>query len=88
MSGKRMRKREAALYTVQAHAFSAKEIQLFLDTHPDDDEAYAEFRRQTAQEREATKRFENKYGHLTLAAAACGEEYRWTENPWPWEGER
>ena len=88
MSGNRMSRREAALYAVQAHAFSAKDIQLFLNTHPDDGEAFNEYRRQVAMEREATRKYENKYGPLTLEAAARDEEYRWIENPWPWEGVR
>ena len=82
-----MTPRERALYDVQTHAFAAKEIQLFLDTHAGNGEAADALRRETRLTREATRRFEAEYGPLTLDSAVENGAYRWTENPWPWEKE-
>ena len=81
-----MSPREAALYDVQKHAFAVKELQLFLDTHPDECDACVELRRQNRLEQEALGRYEDEYGPLTISAAADGGTYRWTDDPWPWEG--
>ncbi|MBR3505181.1 MAG: spore coat protein CotJB [Clostridia bacterium] len=87
MNGRCMTPRERALYDVQTHAFAAKEIQLFLDTHPDNGEAAETLARETRLEREATRAYEEAYGPITLSAAVRTGRYLWTEGPWPWEKE-
>ena len=87
MNRNRMTPRERALYDVQAHAFAAKEWQLFLDTHPRSREALRALSSQTNEAREAARRYEERFGPLTVESAAEGDRYRWIENPWPWEGE-
>ena len=87
MNRRHMTPRERALYDVQAHAFAAKELQLFLDTHPRHREACAELNRETRLTREATSRYEENFGPLTVGSAAAECVYRWTDNPWPWESE-
>lgn len=82
-----MTARERALYRVQLHAFTAKEMQLFLDTHGENSAAFAELRRALRQEQEATRRYEESFGPLTVESAAREDAYRWTETPWPWEKE-
>lgn len=60
----------------QQSAFSAWDLRLYLDTHPDDAEARALFG-QMAQEAE-----EPCYATTFLSG---GTGWGWTDEPWPWE---
>ncbi len=73
------------LTELQTMAFVLQELTLYLDTHRDDKEAlevYCEYQRQYA---EAKKNYEAKCGPLTNRTGCCGNEYRWLDDPWPWE---
>lgn len=70
---------------LQALEFVILELGLYLDTHPDDAEAFTLFRQYVALEREGRIRYEKMYGPLTLAAAADSDCFTWLNDPWPWE---
>ena len=72
-----MTPRPRALYDIQTHAFAAKELQLFLDTHPENGDAAEALDREMRLEREATRAFERAYGPITLRAAVEDGRYRW-----------
>ena len=76
------------LTELQALEFVMLELGLYLDTHPDDTEAFTLFRQYTAMEKAARAAYESKYGPLMLGSAEMGETYRWLEGPWPWNYER
>ena len=76
------------LTELQALEFVLLELGLYLDTHPDDAEAYAIFRQYTAMEKAARAAYESKYGPLMLGSADTGDVYRWLDGPWPWNYER
>ena len=78
-----------AMTELQALEFVMLELGLYLDTHPDDTEAFDLFRQYTAMEKAARTAYEAKYGPLMLSTSAdSGEGYRWLEGPWPWNYER
>ena len=65
------------------------ELGLYLDTHPEDSEAFALFQQYSKAEQTARSAYEAKNGPLTQQAAAQFQQYRWLESPWPWcVGER
>ena len=70
---------------LQALEFVILELGLYLDTHPNDAEAFALFQEYVALEREGRKRYEKMYGPLTLSAAADSDCFTWLNDPWPWE---
>ncbi len=72
------------LAELQALEFVVLELGIYLDTHPDDAEAFAMFKQYTAMEKAAKAAYETKYGPLTKSSAASGEAYRWLQDPWPW----
>ena len=76
------------LTELQALEFVMLELGLYLDTHPDNTEAFALFRQYTAMEKAARAAYAAKYGPLLLSSADSGETYRWREGPWPWNFER
>lgn len=77
-----------SLTELQALEFVVLELGLYLDTHPDDEEAFSLFRQYVAMEKAAKTAFESKYGPLFQSSTAANDNYRWLEGPWPWSYER
>lgn len=69
---------------LQALEFVVLELGIYLDTHPNDMEAFTLFKQYAAMEKAAKAAYEAKFGPLTKSAAATGERYRWLQEPWPW----
>lgn len=68
-------------------SFAAYEALLYLDTHPEDQEAMEYFRKYNMLRNRALAAYAEKYGPLTLANIddrECGS-WEWTMQPWPWE---
>lgn len=58
--------------------FVAWELRLFLDTHPDDSRALAEYRSLCAKA--------GCSSYACLPDCACGKDrWNWIDDPWPWE---
>lgn len=72
------------LVELQALEFVVLELGMYLDTHPDDTEAFALFKQYAAMERSAKASYEERFGPITKAAAATGDSYQWLKSPWPW----
>lgn len=69
-------------------SFAVYEALLFLDTHPEDQEALQFFREHNRKRSHALKIYAQMYGPLTISTAnetACGS-WEWMNQPWPWEG--
>ena len=65
--------------------FVCHELQLYLDTHPGDAEAFAMLKAMLKLSREAKRRYEEKYGPLCAEALDGYDSFRWLESPWPWQ---
>ena len=70
---------------VMALGFVVNELQLYLDTHPTDDEAFQTLRSMLALSAEADRRYTAKYGPLCLSDLAEAKSYTWLTDPWPWQ---
>lgn len=72
---------------LSAYAFAVWELELFLDTHPDNRQAM-ESRTNYRQKMQALKEeYEQKFGpYVCTAADLNGEEHwTWIDDPWPWD---
>lgn len=69
---------------VMALQFVCHELQLYLDTHPRDCEAFETLKRMLALSAEARKRYVEKYGPLCHKDLMYSEKFDWLEDPWPW----
>lgn len=79
-------KRKQMLKTIMAWEFTALEFNLYLDTHPDDYNALAEFNLASEAITAAKKNYEALYGPLTnFGNTTSPQAWRWIEDPWPWE---
>lgn len=76
---------ETAVLELQALHFVVAELGLYLDTHPDDKEAFALFREYSKLAKEGKQRYEAECGPLTQMGAAQKDRYEWLDSPWPWE---
>ncbi|NCB91299.1 MAG: spore coat protein CotJB [Clostridia bacterium] len=68
-------------------SFAQYDMLLYLDTHPDDAEAFAYYRKQTCIREDALKQYAQHYGPLTmdLIDDTCSDSWKWMMQPWPWE---
>ncbi len=65
--------------TGQQSAFAAWDLRLYLDTHPDDQQAQALFSRLCREVEDPS------YATAFLDGSSCGTQWDWTDDPWPWE---
>mgnify|MGYP002800643594 CR=1 FL=1 len=80
--------REKPLKYVQMYHFAMIEANLFLDTHPNNREAMAYFKRAKQMYDKAVEQYEAQFGPLTAAAAANStDRWDWVKGPWPWEAD-
>lgn len=74
------------LHRIQALEFAAIDLNLFLDTHPQERRALTDYNRIVAELQELKRRYEETYGPLTnFGHAPSRYPWQWVETPWPWE---
>ena len=79
--------REQLLNRINQVSFAVNEMTLFLDTHPDCEEALAYFEEKSALRNEALEEYAKRFGPLTIDTAndTCSRSFEWVNQPWPWE---
>lgn len=82
-----MNERELLLKRVQVCDFALNDAALFLDTHPDDQEALRFYKKHLDMRKEASKEFTSKYGPLTKSDYDSGNRWLWVDGLWPWQNE-
>ena len=65
--------------------FVVDELELYLDTHADDEEAFAFYQSFLALQKEAHERFARRFGPICQSDMLGMNEYAWLKDPWPWE---
>ena len=73
------------LTEMMAIDFVADELELYLDNHCDDKEAFALYQTFLSLRKEARERYVKLYGPVTQEDMLCMDHYAWLENPWPWD---
>ena len=74
-----------AMKKLMAADFAAYDLQLFLDTHPDDKEAMALYTDAVRKAALARNEYEANYFPVTAAGAAGKMPWQWIVSPWTWE---
>lgn len=72
------------LNELQALEFVVAELGLYLDTHPDDEEAFYVYKQYVELEKDARKAYVANKGPLFQLDSAQSETYTWVKEPWPW----
>ena len=67
--------------------FVLTELNLYLDTHPYDQQAMDMFRQYSALKNSLVKEFTEKFGPIVLNCVDMdSREWKWGTQDWPWEG--
>ena len=70
---------------LQAVCFAMMDMQLYLDTHPFDQDALRVYRSYLSVHQELKMNVEKQYGPLSPQDAATESDWLWVNSPWPWE---
>ncbi|MDI3327001.1 MAG: spore coat protein CotJB [Alicyclobacillaceae bacterium] len=74
------------LEELQTIDFVLVELNLYLDTHPEDVHALQQYRAWSERRREVKARFESRFGPLQPdGAGGPGLTWDWNRSPWPWQ---
>jgi spore coat protein JB len=74
------------LEQIQAADFVLVELTLYLDTHPNDEQALQQFNQYSQYSNQLKKLFESKYGPLLQYGNSRSEgAWKWSQGPWPWQ---
>ena len=65
--------------------FVVDELELYLDTHWEDREAFALYQTMLAMQKEAKERMVRLCGPICQTDQLGMDAYRWLNGPWPWE---
>ena len=65
--------------------FVIKELNLYLDTHKDDEEAFRTLKSTLALYEEGKERYVRKYGPITIQDLKYSDSFNWLCDPWPWD---
>lgn len=68
--------------------FCTYDMLLYLDTHPDDEEALNYFNQSKELYNSAKKSYEERYGTLSAFTDQPLDSWDWNTAPMPWEGGR
>jgi spore coat peptide assembly protein cotJB len=68
--------------------FLAVDLQLFLNTHPDDVDAIEKYNSVIQEADELRLIYEKNFGPIySFRSESNPKEFTWVDNPWPWERE-
>ena len=81
-----MSEQEKLMRRLNAHRFTAWELHLFLDSHPNNCEAAKKMEETRKKIAELTAQYEAAYGPLNETSDAASR-WAWITGPWPWETE-
>jgi spore coat protein JB len=80
-------KQAQLLLQIQQLSFVASELNLYLDTHPQDQRALAMFNQTHQELMRHVRNYEQLYGPLLGYgySPAAQNYWKWVDSPWPWE---
>ena len=77
--------RHELLRQLTALDFVLVDLQLYLDTHPADQVALAQFNSTLMQADMLRRSYERMFGPLTSYRSPSIYPWQWISNPWPWQ---
>jgi spore coat protein JB len=79
--------RQEMMRKIQEADFVLYDVNLFLDTHPDNQSALEFFNQYQMAYLDALAAFESQHGPLTADSTDTSQGWTWVQGPWPWEME-
>lgn len=81
-----MTEKEILLKKISTYQFSILDLQIFLDTHPYDQQVLSQIKECKEKLLPLIEEYEEKYGPLRKEANTANK-WQWVKNPWPWDNE-
>ena len=75
---------ERKLYEIMKLDFAIVDLNLYLDMHPEDNDAYQLFQNYVNSHKKAIKDYNETFGPIVVTNAKYNS-YEWPKNPWPWD---
>ena len=71
---------------LQTYSFNLNDINLYLDTHPNDDNMIKMYNEYLKYYQQVLQEYQNNYGPITVTSEALNTSpWAWDNRPWPWE---
>ena len=81
-----MDNRDTLLQRIRAYDFAIVEMNLFLDTHPTDEQALCLFHMYQEKREQLISAYEASFGpYINTVNDVKGDTFTWISDPWPWE---
>lgn len=74
------------MHTINVASFALDDLGLFLNTHPDCQDAFDLYEQQRDIRTQAIREYTECLGPVTKYNVNTRQGWSWTETPWPWEG--
>ncbi len=79
-----MSERRKLMQKIATYDFAVVELNLYLDTHPQDRTALKKLSDYETMSRELREEYEEKYGPIIFRDSP-ENRMKWIKNPWPWD---
>lgn len=80
-----MNERSMLFSKIKKYDFALKELNLYLDTHPNCRRALALFDKYRSIRDAAVSEYTSKYGPIVPEQSNDEQHWAWIDDPWPWE---
>ena len=77
--------RSQLLHHLNSISLSLYDTVLFLDTHPDNQQALEYYEKLKMLRSQAAKEYNMRFGPLTSNDVTSRNYWSWVNDPWPWE---
>ena len=78
-------KKDELLYKIQMYTFALKDLILYLDVHPTDQNILGEYQKIKNTLNDLIAKYENNYNPLCASKVDSDDTWTWINNPWPWD---
>ena len=81
-----MDNRMAMAHRIKAYDFAIIEMNLYLDTHPDDEQGVCLFKMYQEKRCQLIETYEHHFGpYINTVNDVQGNRFDWIRDPWPWD---
>lgn len=78
--------KQALMDQIRALEFTTVDLNLYLDTHPDDERAAMDYSCYSQELMSLKRQYEENFGPLqNFGNSIIGSTFTWVDDPWPWE---
>jgi len=81
-----MTEQQNMMRRLQVQNFVLDDIRLYLDTHPDDQNALEYYQKYRHLRERTVAEYVERFGPINSLQVESDSRWTWVDGPWPWEG--